>query len=92
MGPGGMGPGGMGAGGMGMRGRGMAGQDYTPGWGMMSSAERDEHRQRMASLQSYEECKAYMDKHHEQMVARAKEQGRTMPEQPRRDACEGFKR
>ena len=35
---------------------------------------------------------ALRDKHREQMLARAKERGVTMPAQPRRDACQGFKR
>lgn len=43
-------------------------------------------------MASYDECKAYMDQHHRQMVERAKEKGRTVPAQPRRDACAGLKR
>ena len=83
------------ASGAGMRGgmgpRAHAGRDYTPGWPMMSRAERRQHHQQMASLKNHEECKAYMDKHHEAMVARAKERGIAMPAQPRRDACAGLK-
>ncbi len=78
------------------QGRGMGpgarwGANDTPGWGMMSRAERDEHRDKLRSFKSYEECKAYVDKHHDLMVARAKEKGRTAPAQPRRDACAGLK-
>lgn len=81
--------------GMGMR-RGMApgahwGTDYTPGWSMMSPKERQEHRDKLKSMKTYEECKAAMDQHHEQMAARAKEKGRTLPAAPRRDACAGLK-
>ena len=92
----GMGPGGgMGSGGGmrgGMRGGARAGADYTPGWGLMTPQERDEHRTQMRAAKTYEECTALRDKHHEQMTARAKERGVTMPAQPRRDACQGLKR
>lgn len=84
----GMGPGG---GGM-MRGGPRWGNDYTPGWGMMTAKERDEHRAQMRAANSLEECNALRDKHREQMAARAKERGVTLPAQPRRDACQGFKR
>jgi hypothetical protein len=93
MGPGGgmgMGGGRMGAGRMG--GAARAGADYTPGWGLMTPAERNEHRTQMRSAKSYEDCVALRDKHHELMLARAKERGITMPAQPRRDACQGLKR
>lgn len=83
---------GMGPGGGTMRGGPRWGGDYTPGWGMMSSKERDEHRAQMRAARSYEECVALRDRHHEQMAARAKERGVTMPAQPRRDACQGMKR
>lgn len=83
---------GMGPGGGMMRGGPRWGSDYTPGWGMMSSKERDEHRAQMRAAKTPEECAALRDKHHEQMVARAKERGITMPAQPRRDACQGMKR
>lgn len=67
------------------------GPHNTPGWSLMTPAERAEHRDRMRSMHSYDECKAYMDQHHEQMMARAKERGSTLPAQPRRDACAGMK-
>lgn len=81
--------------GMGMH-RGMgpgarSGADYTPGWSMMSPKERQEHRDKLKSMKTYEECKATMDQHHEQMAARAKEKGRAMPAAPRHDACAGLK-
>ena len=99
----GPGPGPMGAGpganapGMGMGpggGRGAArwGSDFTPGWALMTQQERNEHRDRMRSMNTYEECKAYVEQHHEQMAARAKERGGKAPAQPRRDACSGLKR
>lgn len=101
----GAGPGPMGAGpaasapgmGMGMGpggGHGAArwGADYTPGWALMTQQERNEHRERMRSMKSYEECKAYQEQHHEQMAARAKERGGKALTQSRRDACSGLKK
>jgi hypothetical protein len=81
----GMGPGG---------GHGAAryGSDYTPGWTLMTQEVRNEHRDRMRSMKTYEECKAYQDQHHEQMAARAKERGGKPLAQPRRDACGSLKK
>lgn len=77
----------------GPRGPGRWGADVTPGWGMMSPKEREEHRARMQAAKSHEECKTVQQQHHEQMAARAKERGVTAPlPQPRRDACAGLKR
>jgi hypothetical protein len=83
--------------GMGMgpgSGRGAAryGSDYTPGWTLMSQQERNDHRDRMRLMKSYEECKSYQDQHHEQMVARAKERGGKALAMPRRDACGSLKK
>jgi len=87
---------GMGAGaGMGPGGqRGMArwGSEVTPGWSLMTPAERNEHRERMRSMKTYEECKAYQAEHHEQMAARAKERGGKPLPQPRRDGCAALKK
>ena len=69
-----------------------AGAAYTHGWGMMNSQERNEHREHMRSLKDYDECKAYMAQHHEQMAARAKERGGKTLLQPLRDACIGLKK
>ena len=82
---------GMGPGGGMMRGGPRWGADYTPGWGLMTAKERDEHREQMRAAKTREECVALRDRHHEQMAARAKEKGMAMPAQPRRDACQGFK-
>lgn len=68
------------------------GSDFTPGWTMMTQQERNEHRDRMRAMKTYEECQAYQQQHHEQMAARAKERGANPPAQPRRDACAGLKR
>lgn len=79
--------GGPGAGSRGMR----AGPDNTMGWAMMTRPERMDHRNKLDTLKTYDECKAYMDQHHAQMTTRAQEQGRTLPAQPRRDLCAGLK-
>lgn len=68
------------------------GSDYTPGWSMMTPQERNEHRARLRSMQSYDECVAYMAQHREQMAARAKEQGRRALGTPPRDPCAPLKR
>lgn len=88
----GMGPGmGMGRGaGMGRGRAGMAGADFTPGWSLMTPAERTEHRSRIAASRSYEECVSTMTQHRDQMVARATERGVPAPT-PRRDACASLK-
>lgn len=95
MGPGmgGMGMGGMGMGGMGGMGAGMrgmrGGSDDTPGWGLMSRAERQEHRNQMRSMKTETECRDYLAKHHEKMAARATEKGIAL-RGPKRDACAGL--
>lgn len=68
------------------------GADHTPGWSLMSEQERNEHRERMRSMTSYDECKALRDEHHAQMAERAKARGAKPLPQPRRDACAGLKR
>ena len=60
---------------------------------MMTPLEREEHRKQMQNAKTREECLALMDKHHEQMMGRAKEQGKRLADRPRRAAaCEGFPR
>lgn len=82
----------MGMGGMGMHGGARWGRADTPGWSMMTPAEREQHRQHMQSMQTYDECTAYMTEHRALMAERAKQRGRTLPAQPRRDACAGLKK
>jgi hypothetical protein len=58
----------------------------------MTPQERNDHRDRMRSMKTYDECKAYLEQHHAQMAARAQERrGKALP-QPRQDACGGLKR
>ena len=83
---------GMGMGPGGKQGAGRWGSDFTPGWSMMTPQERDAHREKMRSMATHDECKAYQEQHHAQMAARAKERGGKALGQPRRDACAGLKR
>lgn len=72
------------------RGRGPHfGRDNTPGWSMMTRAERDEHREKMRNAQNRQECNAVMDEHRKNMAERARMRGQQRPMQPRRDACAG---
>ncbi len=73
-------------------GGGRWGREYSHGWSLMTPEERAEHRKRMQSMKTYEDCKTYMDQHREQMGARAKEQGGKPLPTPRRDACAGLKK
>lgn len=81
--------------GMGMGG-GMHGwrmnRDNTPGWSMMTRAERREHHDKMSAMTDHAACMAYMEKHHAQMSERAKARGRTVPGKPRHDACTPLKK
>jgi Ni/Co efflux regulator RcnB len=67
-------------------------RDNTPGWSMMSRAERKEHHDKMMAMTDHAACVAYMEQHHAKMAERAKERGRTLPAQPRRDACASLKK
>jgi len=77
-------------------GRGMQGMrmngDNTPGWAMMSGSERRAHREKLMGMADYAACHDYMEQHHAQMMERAKERGRPVPAQPRRDACAPLKK
>jgi hypothetical protein len=75
----------------GMRGWHMN-RDNTPGWSMMSRAERKEHHDKMMVMTDRAACMAYMEQHHAKMAARAKERGRTLPAKPRQDACAALKK
>lgn len=67
-----------------------SGKNNVYGWQLMSAEEREAHQQKMRSMKTYEECKAYQDEHHSQMEARAKEQGKTLPA-PRYNGCDRMK-
>jgi hypothetical protein len=57
---------------------------------LMTEEERTAHREKMHSLASYDECKAYMADFGAQMQERAKAQGRTMGG-PNPQACDRMK-
>lgn len=67
------------------------GPGNTPGWSLMTPAERTEHRNKMMSFTNYEECTAYLQEHHKLMEERAKAQGTTIPAVPRSNMCERLK-
>lgn len=73
------------------RGRGMVfNQDNTPGWSLMTTQERASHREKMLSLKTYEECKAFQAEHRSVMEARAKEKGATLRVGPQ-NGCDRMK-
>ncbi len=59
----------------------------TPGWPMMTGAERQAHHDKMMAMTDHGACMTYMKEHHARMSERAKERGRTLPGKPRQDAC-----
>jgi hypothetical protein len=63
------------------------GADTTPGWSLMTTQERSQHRERMRAMTTQDECKAYVAQHHEEMAARAKASGAKSLPMPRRDPC-----
>jgi hypothetical protein len=76
--------------GAGMRGWRMS-RDDTPGWSMMTRAERREHHDKMVSMTDTS-CKAYMEQHHTRMIERARTKGLEAPGKPRHDACDRLKK
>lgn len=82
---------GSGMGGGGGRGGGMRfGQSNTVGWSLMTQEERVEHRARMMSAKTYDECKQLQVEHRVVMDGRAKEKGMTLPA-PRQNGCDRMK-
>lgn len=79
----GMGPGG----GQGMGMRFGFNKDNTPGWSLMTPAERAAHRDKMLASKTYDECQAVQTEHHQAMKARAKEKGVSLPA-PRQIGCD----
>jgi hypothetical protein len=57
-------------------------QPRVYGWQLMTEQERADFRAKMRSLKTPEERQAFRRQHHEQMKARAKERGVTLPEEP----------
>lgn len=67
------------------------GKNATPGWSLMSWKERNDHRKKMLSIKSFEECENYLGEHHRLMEERAKKRGKSPLLAPRRDACAAIK-
>jgi len=57
-------------------------QDRIYGSQLMTQKERTEYRARMRAAKSDEERERIRNEHHEQMMARAKERGVTLPDEP----------
>lgn len=70
------------------RGQGFAfDQNNTPGWTLMTPAERSALRGKMMAAKTYEECKTLQAEQHTAMAARATEKGVTLPA-PRQNGCD----
>jgi hypothetical protein len=52
------------------------------GYDLMTEQERQEHREKMRSMQTEQEREAYRAQHHEEMQRRAREQGVDIPDEP----------
>lgn len=63
------------------------GPDDAAGWSMMTTEERQAHRDKMHSFKSLDECKAYMAEHAKLMESRAKDRN-LKHTGPRENACE----
>lgn len=66
------------------------GRDFTPGWAMMSGAERDAHRHQMMNATNAEECRRIRDEHLKLMAERARARGMANMPIGRHDACATF--
>ena len=64
------------------------GSEYTPGWDMMTPAERDAFRQRMIAAPTKAECRRLRDEQLEIAAKRANARGIKSVPNPRYDACE----
>jgi hypothetical protein len=65
-------------------------QRNTPGWQLMTPAERTEHQNKLRSFKDFDSCKAYADSHHNLMAERAKEKGIAL-RAVKRNPCEMMK-
>lgn len=62
-------------------------QTNTPGWTLMTPAERTEYQNKMRTAKTYDECKTIQSEHRATIEVRAKEKGVTL-NTPRYDACD----
>ena len=63
-------------------------QDNTFGWQLMTPDERKAHQAKIQGFSDYSACKEYIDQHHKQMEARAKEKGFDMPRRHNQLPCD----
>jgi hypothetical protein len=66
------------------------GANYTPGWMLMTPAERTDFAAKMRGANTYDECQTLMVEHHREIETRAKAANQQLPPMPRRNACAGF--
>ena len=57
----------------------------------MTWKERYAHRKHMRSFKSYDECRSYLDQHHQQMAERAQQKGKGPLADAKQDGCAGLK-
>ena len=57
-------------------------QPRVYGWQLMTEQEKADFRAKMRSLKTAEERQAFRRQHHEEMKARAKERGVSLPDEP----------
>jgi hypothetical protein len=67
------------------------GAEVTPGWALMTPEERKAHQDKMRSFSQPGDCRAYLEEHHRQMQARAKERGRDLPARGPGPGCDNLK-
>lgn len=70
-----------------------ASEGNSPGWYLMTLAERIEHQRRLRSFTRIGDCRAYLEAHHAQMAARARARvaGAELPARPS-SACDQLER
>jgi hypothetical protein len=73
-----------------MKGDMMGGPCSGGAMGMMTAEDRQRHMREMQSAKTPEERQALMDKHHQQMVERAKERGMPVPDKMQHERCMGM--
>ena len=64
------------------------GAEYTPGWDMMTPAERDAYREKMFAAPTKEECRRLRDEQVKQAARSARNRGIKDVPNARYDACE----
>jgi hypothetical protein len=69
------------------------GKGYGPGGGaqLLTPEERAQHREKMHSFTTVEQCNAYFAEHQKLIAERAKEKGLAAPTGPRGNPCERMK-